>query len=165
MTRRPASIAAHGVRRGVPGGHLEHALDLADHLAHGWAVGAGLLDAAQRQVDILLHPGEARRRRAEHRVQQLVHAVQVLAPVQRRLHLAHDVPAALQRLPRRDHLQHQHAEAVHVALVRQLLRHVVLRVQVTLHIYIYYEVTIKRLVIGACMEVKVCANSSSRMKN
>ncbi|GJM87739.1 hypothetical protein PR202_ga03724 [Eleusine coracana subsp. coracana] len=162
MPRRAARVA-HGVGRRLPAdasiaaGHLENALDLADHLAHGRPVGAGLLDAAQRQVNVRLHPGQAQRRRAQHRVHHLVQAVQVLAPVQRRLHLAHDVPAPLEWLPRRGYLQHQHAEAVHVALVRQLLCHVVLRVQVPLqYIIIGYLLLIRAVLANFFIISSLC---------
>ncbi|BAT16318.1 Os12g0210450, partial [Oryza sativa Japonica Group] len=143
VARRPASGVAHGVRRRRLGGgrtpsagHLGDPLDLGDGLAHGGAVGAGLLDAAEGQVDVRLEAGE-RRGGPQRGVEELVEAVHVLAAVHRLLDLPDHVAAALQRLPRRDHLQQQHAEAVHVAPVRQLLRHVVLRVQVPLPRHIH----------------------------
>jgi hypothetical protein len=40
-------------------GHLQYLLDPSDHLAHRRLVGAGLLDAAQHQVYVLLQPATA----------------------------------------------------------------------------------------------------------
>nr|ACR34103.1 unknown [Zea mays] len=114
---------------------LQHGLDVLHHLAHGRPRRRRLVHAQHRQLHEPPEPGGARvvpDRRVQEAPQPVVVAV---VGVDGQLDLAHDVLAALDRLPPAHQLQHHHPEAVHVALLRQLLRHVVLRIQVTLHKY------------------------------
>ena len=126
-------------RRGRRGGAaeplaLQHHLDLLDDLAHGRPCRGHLVDAPEGQLNEL-----AERREMVGVHDPCVH--HVLEPaelgvvgVEHLLCLADDVLALLDRLLRDDELQHDHAEAVDVALLGQLLRHVVLRVQIALQV-------------------------------
>jgi hypothetical protein len=113
---------------------LQHHLDLLDDLAHRRPGRGHLVDAPERQLHELAERGEVvgvHDPGVDHVPEPAELGVR---GVEQPLRLADDVLALLDRLLRHDQLEHDDAEAVDVALLRQLLGHVVLRVQVPLQV-------------------------------
>ena len=114
---------------------LQHHLDLLDDVAHRRPRAGHLLDAPERQLDELAECGQVVGVHDPGVYHVLDPAELGVAGVERPLHLPDDVLPFLDRLLGDDQLEHHHPEAVHVALLGQLLGHVVLGIQVALQVW------------------------------